>query len=302
MELVLEPTLPFNFDLSAEIFSDGDERIRKYQAGKFWQVLIINGKLVLVCLRYNDETDKPALLFELESESDFSCEDVQTVRKTISLIFNLNLDLKPFYKAAKGDEVMKRITNKLHGLRNPTTPTVFEALVDSITEQQISLKVAESLENRMIKKFGSTLTIGNAKYYAYPTPKELTAAGVDRLRACGLSLRKAEYIENVSKLIIDGKIDLEKLKRCKDSVNIIEALDSIRGIGVWTAEMTMVRGMQKLDALPADDLGLRRIISHYYADGKKITSEQVRRIAEKWGIWRGLASYYLVVAEIMGIR
>lgn len=302
MELVLEPTLPFNFDLSAEIFSDGDERIRKYQAGKFWQVLRTNGKLVLVCLRYNDETDKPALLFELESESDFSCEDVQTVRKTISLIFNLNLDLKPFYKAAKGDEVMKRITNKLHGLRNPTTPTVFEALVDSITEQQISLKVAESLENRMIKKFGSTLTIGNAKYYAYPTPKELTAAGVDRLRACGLSLRKAEYIENVSKLIIDGKIDLEKLKRCKDSVNIIEALDSIRGIGVWTAEMTMVRGMQKLDALPADDLGLRRIISHYYADGKKITSEQVRRIAEKWGIWRGLASYYLVVAEIMGIR
>jgi DNA-3-methyladenine glycosylase II len=60
--------------------------------------------------------------------------------------------------------------------------------------------------------------------------------------------------------------------------------------------------MQKLEALPADDLGLRRVISRYYCGGKVITSAQARHIAENWGRWKGLAAYYLVVAEMKNIE
>ena len=102
-------------------------------------------------------------------------------------------------------------------------------------------------------------------------------------------------------MITNGKLDLEKLKDYENIREIIDELCEIRGIGVWTAELTMVRGMQKLEAIPADDLGVRRWISHYYCDDRKISGEEARRIAEKWGKWKGLASFYLLMAGSLGI-
>ena len=64
----------------------------------------------------------------------------------------------------------------------------------------------------------------------------------------------------------------------------------------------MVRGMARLDAIPADDLGIRRCISHYYCGDKEITGAEARRIAEGWRGWRGLASFYLLTAERLGIE
>jgi DNA-3-methyladenine glycosylase II len=58
----------------------------------------------------------------------------------------------------------------------------------------------------------------------------------------------------------------------------------------------MVRGMQKLEAFPADDLGLRRVIAHYYSNDREISSEEARRIADRWGKWKGLAGFYLIMA------
>ena len=94
-------------------------------------------------------------------------------------------------------------------------------------------------------------------------------------------------------MIVEGKLDLENLKTKQNPDEIISELDAIRGIGIWTAELTMLRGMQKLDAFPADDLGLRRIISNYYCRGKSIKSEEAREIANAWGRWKGLAAFYL---------
>ena len=91
------------------------------------------------------------------------------------------------------------------------------------------------------------------------------------------------------------------MKNEKNPDRIISELDEIRGIGVWTAELTMLRGMQKLDALPADDLGIRRVISRYYCQGKPIKTAEAREIAKTWGRWKGLAAYYLIIAEVRDI-
>lgn len=89
--------------------------------------------------------------------------------------------------------------------------------------------------------------------------------------------------------------------RAWDEEKIIDELSQIRGVGVWTAEMTMIRGMQKFDAFPADDIGLRRIIAHYYYGGEQITGEEAKYTAAAWAGWRGLASFYLVMAEQLKI-
>jgi DNA-3-methyladenine glycosylase II len=293
---------PFRFDLSSEIFANGDKQIRNYEKCRFWQVIRVNGKLFLAVVESAGTVDKPKVAVELKSDSAITGEDTKKAENMATSLFSLDLDLKPFYETVKNDKIIAHLTRKLWGLKSPTTPTVFEALVDSIVEQQISLKVANSLENRVIKKFGESLDLDGSVYFAYPTPQRLASVSIEEFRQCGLSYRKAEYIKGASQLITDGKLNLEKLKNYESSEKIIRELDRIRGIGVWTAELTMLRGMQRLEALPADDLGLRRVISRYYRDRKVISSAEARQIAESWGEWKGLAAYYLVVADMKDIK
>ncbi len=301
-KLTIAASPPFRFDLSSEIFANGDEQIRNYENSRFWQVIRANGKLVLAVVESIGAVDKPKLTVELKSNSAITEADKKRVKETIKILFSLDLDLKPFYETVKNDKIMAHLTRELCGLKIPTTPTVFEALVDSIVEQQISLKVANSIENKLIKKFGDPLNLERTFYFAYPTPQRLASVNTEELRQCGLSFRKSEYIKEASKLIMDGKLNLKKLRNYDSSEQIIRELDEIRGVGVWTAELTMLRGMQRLEALPADDLGLRRVISRYYCDGKVIPSAEARRIAKNWGDWKGLAAYYLVVADMKGIE
>ena len=301
-KITIKVLSPFRFDLSAEIFADGDKQIRKYENGRFWQVLRVNGKLILAIVESVGTVDEPKLSAELRSNMKITEDDKKKAAEVIKALFNLNFDPTPFYETAKQDKTMAKITQKLWGLRSPTTQTVYEALVDSIVEQQISLKVANTLERKIIKKFGDTLTVDGEVYYEYPAPQQVAAAPVEALRQCGLSQRKAEYIKEVSTLIATGKLDLEKFKKYDSADKIIEELDTVRGIGVWTAELTIIRAMQKWDAMPADDLGLKRVIAHYYCKDKTITSAEARQIAKPWGKWKGLAAYYLVVAEVLGVE
>jgi DNA-3-methyladenine glycosylase II len=298
----LQAPAPFNFDLSAQIFLSGDKEIRGYADGVFHQVLEINRNLVLVKLTSQGTIQHPKIAVELNSNKPLTPKDKQTAAETIRFIFNLGFDLFAFYKDVENDLVMHQIAKLLFGLKNPTTPTIFESLVDSIVEQQISIKVAITIEHRLTKKFGDHIDIDGKTYFVFPTPQNIAAASIDEVQKVGLSMRKAEYIQNAAKLIADGKLDLEEMKNEKAPERIIAELDEIKGIGVWTAELTMLRGMQKLDAFPADDFGIRRVISRYYCGGKSIKTSEAREIAKAWGNWKGLAAYYLIIAEAKDIK
>jgi DNA-3-methyladenine glycosylase II len=297
----LQPLAPFNYDLTAQIFSLGDKQIRSYTNGRFHQVLRIDGNLVLVKLNSNGMVEQPNLTVELKSNSRITRQDKLKAQEIIQCIFNLGFDLCSFYKDIENDHAMSQITRQLYGLKNPTTPTVFESLVDSIVEQQISIKVARTIEERLAKKFGDHLDVDGEAYFAFPTSQNIAVANISEIQQVGLSQRKAEYIQNAAKLIVDGKLDLEGLKNNGSAEQIIAELDEIKGIGVWTAELTMLRGMQRLDALPADDFGIRRVISRYYCDGRPIKTAEAREIAKAWGRWKGLAAFYLIIAEVKGV-
>ena len=116
-----------------------------------------------------------------------------------------------------------------------------------------------------------------------------------------MSFRKAEYVIGLSKSIEENNLDLNELKT-KNTSEIISELLKIRGIGVWTAELAVIRGLHRLVALPADDIGLRKVVSHYYNNDKPVSADELRRIAKGWGKWSGLAAFYLVVADIMSIK
>ena len=257
--------------------------------------------MVLITVRSLGSVDKPELSVSIKPDNELNKKDNVLARKILTSIFNLDFDLKYFYEDMHEDSIMSKLILKLLGLNSHTTPTFFEAIVSSIIEQQISLKAARSIETKMIKEFGNILQLDGETYYSFPTPETLSNLEKEDLREYGLSFRKAEYVIDLSKCIEENKLDLNELKT-KSTSEIISELLKIRGIGVWTAELAVIRGIHRLVALPADDIGLRRVVSHYYNNYEPISADELRRIAKGWGKWSGLAAFYLVVADIMSIK
>ncbi len=299
--LELFPVPPFDFDLSASIFSGGDPRIRSYREGAFRQVIRAKGHVVLVTVTSGGSTDNPRVRVGV-GPARVPSGVLEAAGQTVASLFNLGLDLSPFFAAVRDDPVMSALARRLRGLKPPRTETVFEALTDSVIEQQISLAAAHSIEERFVLTFGDTLGVEGTTYHAFPSPGRLADASPDELRACGLSGKKAEYILGISRMVREGALDLEHHGPGEETGALIQELSALRGVGVWTAELALLRGLSRLDAIPADDLGIRRAISRYYSRGSRIEGGEARRIADAWGDWRGLAAYYLLVAERAGIE
>jgi len=297
---VLEPVPPFDFPLSCSIFTGGDPQVRIYEGGIYRQATRVKGRLVLLLITSAGTVDQPEMRVRI-APGPISPGERKAAGHLVTSLFNLDLDLSLFARAVQGDPVMSAIAVCLRGLKPPRTATVFEALADSIIEQQISLAAAHSIGKRVTRALGDILEIGGGSYYAFPTPGRLAEASPEELRACGLSLRKAEYITGIARRIRDGDLDLENHGPGEDTGSIIRELSTLRGVGLWTAELAVLRGLSRLDAIPADDLGIRRSFSHYYQKSSRIDPDEARRIAEAWGEWKGLAAYYLLVAERVGI-
>ena len=297
--LKLKPLAPYDLKLNVRMFIGNDPRINGFEKNKFWQVIRVNHKPILVIIESTGSVDEPGLSVTLKSNTKITDNDKISAENTIVYMFNLDFDLKEFYEYIKNDSVMSKITKEFRGLNNLTTATVFEALASSIIEQQISFKAAQSIERQLIRDHGEELHLDGEVYYAFPTPESLSKLTKEKLRESGLSLRKADYIINISKLIVEDTLDLESFKKYADMNAIIEELSQLRGVGEWTAHLTVLRSMHhRHQAFPADDLGLRKAISQYYCDDKKISADNARQIANKWGKWKGLAAYYILVSYL----
>jgi DNA-3-methyladenine glycosylase II len=299
--ICLFPRAPYDFSLSAAIFGSGDPRFRTFGQGIFREALDIGDKAVLVEVCSKGSVTTPKLCLSIRSDTVISKNEIKKVKELISSMFNIDDDLLPFYKAMESDPIMTALVQRLWGVKAPATPTIFEALTDSVIEQQISLAAAHSIQHRLIRTVGTPLVIDNATWHCYPTPQILAKTTDATFRACGLTLRKGEYIRDISRHIVEGTLDLDHFKNYPDTESIISEMVTVRGIGRWTAELTILRGLHRADSFPADDIGVRRFISRVYFDGKKISADEARAFADIWGPWKGFAAYYLEVADMLGL-
>src|ERR1051326_6207287 len=127
--------------------------------------------------------------------------------------------------------------------------------------------------------------------------KDLIMRADARLRdlgACGLSRRKSEYIRALARRMAEGGLDLEALKRESDQ-RIREDLLRNRGFGEWSAQYILSRGFGRPDILPSADIGLRRAVGHYFANGRRLTAAELEDALAQFKPFRGLAAFYLAV-------
>jgi DNA-3-methyladenine glycosylase II len=156
----------------------------------------------------------------------------------------------------------------------------FFTLARSIVGQQISVKAAASIWERILVLAPQI------------QPRQILAAGHERLAACGLSQRKAEYISDLAHHFSDGRLHVDAWTAMDDEAVIAELIQ-VRGVGRWTAEMFLIFNLLRPDVLPLDDLGLQRAICLNYFSGRRVSPRTMRRIAQTWSPWRSVATWYL---------
>lgn len=181
----------------------------------------------------------------------------------------------------KRDRVMRRLIPDHPGIWLESRGNPFVTLARSIVGQQISVKAAEFVWQRVLANCGKRLN-----------PAAVIAAGSDVLRSSGLSTRKVEYILDLAGHFKNRQVRPARWSEMDDE-SVIGELTDIRGIGRWTAEMFLIFNLQRPNVLPLDDIGLLRAISLLYFSGEPVSRYEAREVAQNWHPWRTVATWYL---------
>ena len=159
----------------------------------------------------------------------------------------------------------------------------YAALVRGIAGQQLSVKAASAIWNRVLARFG-----GHP-----PTPEQILGDDPEELKtACGFSRAKVASLRSLAEHVIDGRLELEKLPDLSDD-EITAELTAVKGIGPWTAQMFLMFTLHRPDILPVGDLGVRNAIQRAYGRPAPPTPEEMAELGAKWAPYRTRAALYL---------
>lgn len=177
------------------------------------------------------------------------------------------------------DPVLGAFIDEIGHINRAVIPDLFMALVSSIVGQQISTKAHATIWERMLNQFASL------------TPENIRSVSAERLQTCGISMRKAVYIKEISDAVLDGSLNLTHLHTMTDD-EVCEQLSQLKGIGVWTAEMLMTFSMQRMDVMSWDDLAIHRGLRMLYRH-RKITPMLFAKYKRRYSPYATVASLYL---------
>lgn len=291
------PIQPFRLDLTAWALRRRPvNTIDCWDGETFRRALMIDGQIVKVAVRQEGQAHRARLQVDLTAGR--LTERTQIFAKSqLERMLGLRRDLAPFYKLAKRDPRLAPLVEEFRGLKPPRFPTVFEAVVNGIACQQLSLLVGILLLSRLTHKYGRTVGTPGDSLRAFPAPADLAEVRSQSLRALGFSGHKANFLLTLSSAIRDRSLDLEQLARLDNEV-AVESLRGLSGVGRWTAEYVLLRGLGRLDIYPGDDVGARNNLARFLGRRKPLDYQSVRRAVAGWQPYAGFIYFHLLLARI----
>ncbi|MBI3966276.1 MAG: DNA-3-methyladenine glycosylase 2 family protein [Chloroflexi bacterium] len=286
----VEPRPPFDFAMALAYFRGSPSAILESVEGEtLVRAVRLDGQPTLVSIRgvgtvteprLEVRTDAPGGAARLEEAVDF-------VRRTL----RTDEDVGELEAIAARDAVFGQIVRRFRGLRLLQIPAAFETLIWAILGQQINVTFARKLKGALVECYGDRLRSGEREYRVFPEARTLAELEPADLTPLQFSRQKAEYVVRVARVCARGELDLESLADASSEAAIAE-LVKVRGVGRWTAEYTLMRGLGHRDLIPAADLGLRKVIAQHYGLAGTATEAQVRELAAGWAGWRSYAALY----------
>jgi DNA-3-methyladenine glycosylase II len=289
----LEPAAPFRLDLTAWCLRKRpDSVVDRFEDGIYRRVIAVGPEPVAIAVRQAGSVEAPRLEVEATGRVDAS-ELVRASTRALDRALGLGIDLTAFFRFAEGDPQLGPLVARLWGIRPPCYPSAFEALVNAIACQQITLTVGIRVLNRLAERYG--LAFGDA--HAFPRPEDLAEVDPSALRELGFSSQKARSVVEAARSVASGDLDLEGLADLDDEA-AISRLVELRGVGRWTAEYVLVRGLGRTHVFPGDDSGFRGNLRRWL-DLPTLDVAGTRQLLARWYPYAGLVYLCLLARRLI---
>jgi DNA-3-methyladenine glycosylase II len=296
--LRIEPSAPFRLDLTAwALRRRAHNLVDRWDASTYRRVLSIDaGGPIALSVTQTGALETPSLSTTLAGGAiDGQAELL--ARSAVSRLLGLSVDLSGFTAMASQDPVLGPLARRMRGLKPPRFLTVFEAIVNGIACQQLSLAIGIHLLNRLTADYGRPTAADPDGPRSFPGPEQLASVRPDRLKRHGFSSAKARAIVEIAQAIIAGTLDLEALERLDDQAAIAR-LTSLRGIGRWTAEYVLLRGLGRLHIFPGDDVGAQNKLGRFLEIDGRLDYDGVARVVARWQPYAGMAYFHLLLDSL----
>jgi DNA-3-methyladenine glycosylase II len=219
----------------------------------------------------------------------------EAARAALARLLGLELDLSPFYRLAAADPFLHTLAARFRGLKPPRFPTLFECLVNAIACQQLTLTVGIRLLNRLTEAHGTAPDAGKTR--AFPIPTRLADLAPEALRPLGFSRAKSRSVVELAAGISTGMFDAAAIETLDDEAALTSLL-RLRGVGRWTAEYALLRGLGRLHVFPGDDVGARNNLARWLNCHEPLDYAGVQAAVRKWQPFAGLVYFHLLLANL----
>lgn len=261
--------------------------------GAWRRALRVGNAVVLVEIRQYGSDDAPVLEARVLSASG-AFERV-TLQAKLERLLNLHIDLRPFYEHAQRDPVLWNTVQHVYGLRTITSESVLEALVLSIIEQQITLRMAHAAERWLFAAYGDSIAYAGETFYVFPTPERLAALTIDDLRPLKITGMRIQRILDAAQAVASGTLDLEGLRGLEPDERYA-LLRGLKGVGHWTACWTLLKGLGDFANFGSGDVGLRAAVNSYYFDQPgNAPRGVVDSLLAEYAPYDGIAAFYTLM-------
>jgi DNA-3-methyladenine glycosylase II len=202
--------------------------------------------------------------------------------------------LTDWYRTASGDARLGPLAGTFLGMKPPRFATVFEAIVNAFACQQLSLEAGLELLNRLAALCGPRVGTRSDARFAFPTALDVARLAPEKYQAIGFSRQKARALVSLAREVTREELDLETLAHEEDAV-VRRRLLELRGVGRWSAEYVLLRGLGRLDVFPGDDVGAQKGLARWLGRSRHLDYAGVSRAVKQWAPFAGLVYLHLLL-------
>jgi DNA-3-methyladenine glycosylase II len=280
-------TQPYRLDLTVSVLRRLSTNTVDILAADGHYLRVLGGVQPPVVVRVAQERPD-ALAVTIEGKASDHDRALAVVRR----VLGTDREVTYFDRAAKRIPWLRQLAAAMRGVKPPRYPTLWEACVNAVVFQQVSLVAASAILRRMISAMCVPVERHGVVLYAFPNAETFLGTGDDLLRAAGLSTNKSSTLRRLAKAIESGALDEASLENLP-SPEASDRLRRIKGIGPWTATLILLRGLGRLDVFPMNDSSVLRNLA--YVEGP--THLDIDEVLDALGAQRGML-YYLLLARL----
>jgi DNA-3-methyladenine glycosylase II len=290
----LEPVPPFRLDLTVWTLRRRPENaVDRWDGQTYRRVLSLAAGPVEVAVTQVGPPEPPRLRVAVEGQT-LRSPVKRGVTAALDRLLGLSIDLTPFYRCVLRQRRFGELARRFRGMKPPRFASVFESVVNAIACQQVTLTLGIRLLNSLAANHGPAFNAGELTVHAFPRPDDLAGLRPEQLRRIGFSRQKGKAMIELARSIRSNVLNLDELAELPDH-DAIERLRDLHGVGRWSAEYVLLRGLGRTNIFPGDDVGARNHLQRWLQLPDSLDYEGVRRALERWQRFAGLIYLHMLL-------